>query len=80
MSRPENRVMRSQGMETLISIARDPCELSGHRYHPTWDMGHFLCPAVAHERCVRCVSRSGPIPRWRCMSVRSISQRRMRDE
>ena len=59
MNSPENLVMRSQGMETRIYIARDPCELPGHRYHATWDMGHFLCTRCGMRAvCPVCV------PQW----------------
>lgn len=35
--------MSSRNMDTRIYIARDPCELPGHAYHPTWEMGHVVC-------------------------------------
>ena len=51
--------MNNKTMERLISIARDPCELPGHRYHPTWEIGHFIC-TVCGKRAVCPVC----VPQW----------------
>ena len=49
----------NRSMETSIYIARDPCELPGHRYHPTWEPGQVLCTRCGNRAvCPVCV------PQW----------------
>lgn len=49
----------NQEMETLISIARDACELPGHADHATWEPGQFLCTRCGQRAvCPVCV------PQW----------------
>jgi len=50
--------MSSRSLDTRIFIAREPCDLCGHDYHPTWETGHVVCLRCGKRAaCSVCVSQ-----------------------